>query len=588
MKRSVAVVFLLMIAAVDRTLSGQQDPPGIPRFTTETLLIEVPVVVRDSNGHAVGNLRAEDFRLFDNRKEQTITRFEVQKMSASAKPADPGDNVPPAPVVAGSLPTRFVAYLLDDINLVPEDVASGRSAALRQVSALSPATRAAVFSASGRVALDFTEDRDALKQALIRINSLSRVSTWLDPSLRCKPMTYYKAQLIVDGDPGAMADCLGSYDAVRGSNLANAVPSMPEHEVSLLIPPPPQPPGAQNLPVMAPDSSNTAIARQNMVRADAESVLLRGNRDLRSYLGVVSALIDKMSTMPGERLIVLLSPGTYVPRRFQDLQETIIDKAIRAKVSVSGVDVRGVPVAFPMGGDPTTGRNRYGIGEQNLKAGFMTDLAEGTGGVFLRGNNDLDLQLRRAAAAPEYVYVLAFSPPDLKPDGHPHAIQVRLRRSAGYTLQARASYRPPAKERSGPEDVSQEIEDALFSSQELTLLPMEVQTTPLKNAAERLLDVRVRINGSGLRFRDENGRHRDTLIVIAALFDSNGEYLTSFRKDYVFGLDEKAIEKVAASVLEFRRQFGVKPGNYMVRVVARDAGNGATAAHSSRITVVPE
>jgi len=38
-------------------------------------LVLVPVVVRDSSGRAVGNLRAEDFSLLDNNKPQAVTLF---------------------------------------------------------------------------------------------------------------------------------------------------------------------------------------------------------------------------------------------------------------------------------------------------------------------------------------------------------------------------------------------------------------------------------------------------------------------------------------------------------------------------------
>jgi hypothetical protein len=41
-------------------------------------LISVPVVIRDSKGRAIGNLRQEDFQVFDKGKLQVITKFSIE------------------------------------------------------------------------------------------------------------------------------------------------------------------------------------------------------------------------------------------------------------------------------------------------------------------------------------------------------------------------------------------------------------------------------------------------------------------------------------------------------------------------------
>src|SRR5580658_2141443 len=48
-------------------------------FSSRVNLISVPVVVRDRNGQAIGNLQKEDFQLFDRGKTQTITKFSIEK-----------------------------------------------------------------------------------------------------------------------------------------------------------------------------------------------------------------------------------------------------------------------------------------------------------------------------------------------------------------------------------------------------------------------------------------------------------------------------------------------------------------------------
>jgi hypothetical protein len=50
----------------------------------------------------------------------------------------------------------------------------------------------------------------------------------------------------------------------------------------------------------------------------------------------------------------------------------------------------------------------------------MATIAEGTGGGFFHDSNNYDEGIARTAAAPEYLYVLGFSPLDLKLDGKYH------------------------------------------------------------------------------------------------------------------------------------------------------------------------
>ena len=58
-------------------------------FKSGVNLVQVPVVVRDNKGHAVGNLVVDDFLLFDNGKPRMISKFTVEKLSAGNEAAAP-------------------------------------------------------------------------------------------------------------------------------------------------------------------------------------------------------------------------------------------------------------------------------------------------------------------------------------------------------------------------------------------------------------------------------------------------------------------------------------------------------------------
>src|SRR5580658_5495241 len=128
--------FSLLFLPGALAMAQQAAPPNQPasemetkeapaKFTSRVNLVPVTVVVRDRDGHAVGNLTKEDFRLLDNGKPQVIAKFSIEKPGApvvlqkeagnldvqpDAKPPEAGT---PAPAV---LADHFVAYLFDDIH----------------------------------------------------------------------------------------------------------------------------------------------------------------------------------------------------------------------------------------------------------------------------------------------------------------------------------------------------------------------------------------------------------------------------------------------------------------------------------------
>src|SRR6266404_1724398 len=86
-----------------------RDTP--PTFRVRVNLVLVRVVVRDSNGQIVPNLKKEDFQLSDNRKPQVISTFstetpESHKVAPTTTPAAPNaeENVPGDPAAITALP----------------------------------------------------------------------------------------------------------------------------------------------------------------------------------------------------------------------------------------------------------------------------------------------------------------------------------------------------------------------------------------------------------------------------------------------------------------------------------------------------
>src|SRR4051794_20652662 len=167
------------------------------KFRVNVRLVLARVVVRDGSGHAVGNLHKEDFELFDNGKRQVISNFDM--VGASVLPSETVTVTKPVagevanPVTPPVFPTRYVAYLFDDLRLDFESLARVREAARARMENLAPTDRAAIFSTSGKTVLDFTDDRAKLKETL---DALRPQPTPGSEPNQCPDITFYMADLI--------------------------------------------------------------------------------------------------------------------------------------------------------------------------------------------------------------------------------------------------------------------------------------------------------------------------------------------------------------------------------------------------------
>ncbi|HSC28636.1 MAG TPA: VWA domain-containing protein [Vicinamibacterales bacterium] len=84
MRSARLILLATFLAAGLATPSGQQqtDAQGF-RFRTGVALVNVTAVVTDRYGHVVPGLRREDFRVFEDGVEQTVTHFDRERVPVS-------------------------------------------------------------------------------------------------------------------------------------------------------------------------------------------------------------------------------------------------------------------------------------------------------------------------------------------------------------------------------------------------------------------------------------------------------------------------------------------------------------------------
>ena len=565
-------------------MSTQEAPVT---FSTRVDLVSVPVVVRDKDGRAIGNLRQEDFQLFDKGKPQTITKFSIQKSSAgeslvTATAQVQSQTQPTAnPPV---LPERYVAYLFDDVHLTISELLQARQAMNRHLdTALDPTARAAIFLTSGRMLTEFTDDREKLHKA---VNSIQPWTSGPDPQQDCPPMTYYIADLLANKylyldysneQLSAMINA-GQVDKLLLAELGT-IPGCGQ-EIA----------GSVNMQTHQPDPNIDLIIQ---TKATARRVLAYGDRENSFALGAIEDVVRRISVMGGSRTIVLVSSGFIMTRDHYSHEYAALDRAIRANVTVNTIDIRGLFTTIPGGDASTRGIGNTGeLAMANMTAAkqqqdVLAEIADGTGGTFFHNDNGLKEGLDEIAARPEYVYVLGYSPQDLKTDGSYHTLKVTVKNASNTALQFRRGYWAPKHATDPAEEAREDIREAVFSREESQDIPLDLQTEffkPTETAAE--LTVVAHLDLKNLKFRKADDRNNDTLTVVSGLFDSNGNFVNGIQKVVELHLRDQTLAAMQNTRVTMNQTFNVGPGRYVVRVVVRDA-EGKTMSARNRGVEIP-
>jgi VWFA-related protein len=520
-------------------------------FKVRVNVVLVRVVVRDAQGKVVTNLKKEDFQLADNRKPQIISSFSVEtpashvptvKVDSDSKVSEG------SPVKAPELPQRFVTLFFDDLHLSTQDVMQSRQAAIKLFGAMGPGDRLAIFTTSGQVEQEFTADREKLDDALQRIFPHPLSS---NGAADCPPMSYYEAYLIIDtNDPIALQVAINDAQGCAG---------------------------------------NAPGAAQSLVQMAARRELTLGESQAQFAYGNLESLIRRMSALPGQRVIVMMSPGFFVTPSMHESGE-IIDRATKANIVINTIDARGlytssvydVANATPLGNLKTS----FAMAAEAAQDDILSELADGTGGLFFHNRNDIDQGLLQAAAEPEVSYVLGFSPQNLKLDGKYHHLKVTFINKQKWSLQARHGYFAPKGTADLEALAKEEIQQAIFSQEEMHELPIECQTQFFRSANGVRLTVVARLETKGLKFRKAEERNRDKLTVSTVIFDENGNLLAGLQKLIELQLKDATLERVNKTGISVRSSFDLKPGTFLVRVVVRDT-EGAQMAAMNRGVVIP-
>src|SRR5260370_418052 len=444
-----------------------------------------------------------------------------------------------------------------DVHLALEESVFVRGSATRFFGALAASDRVSLNTTSGQLTQEFTDAHEKLAKALLGIVPRSVTGGGFHD---CPDVNYYQADLIVnklEQQALAVATEEALQCAFQGDNRMTAA--------------------AQSLAQVAADRA--------VARGDSETLYAY------SHLGEG---IKRLASMPGQRVLVLVSPG-FLSTTLQSEASEMVDRATRANIVINTIDARGLYVPDVLGdiADPpkdtirTAGfKTSYRVAAQSAQEEVLAQLADGTGGKFFHNRNDVDEAMREARAAPSFSYLLGFSPQNLKIDGRFHTLKVALTSKEKFEIQARHGYFAPKSLTDPAEATKLEMQEALFSQEEIRDLPVELQTQFFKkDEAQARLAVLTHLDVETIHFQQLLVPSNGQLTIILVHFHAHGTFGTGLSKIVEMKFLDNTYTPLSQPGFTVKTSFDVKPGTYVVRLVVRDAVADQMAARNGAVVI---
>ncbi|HEX8284930.1 MAG TPA: VWA domain-containing protein [Pyrinomonadaceae bacterium] len=551
-----------------------QDDDDVVRITTN--LVQFDAVVTDKQGRLVTDLHPDEFEVLLEGKRQEISNFAFVNTAppsssttaaterATGARADKGaPPPPPVPVRAGNA-RRTIALVVDDLGTSATDIYYVKRALRKFVDEqMQPGDLAAVvLTGKGLGALQqFTSDKQLLHRAIdaVRWNPLGRAG-----------MSSFAP---IEADPLAQA----GGEARGGPGGAGAPPS---------------------------DMRNRdAVAAMEDVR---EGVFTVGT------LGALDFIVRGMKELPGRKSVILFSGGFPIfgdaanPNETRDTDRVtrslrrLTEQANRASVVIYTMDARGLAVtALTAADSPGNAQGalaalrRRGMELVNNQEG-LSYLAEQTGGMFIRNQNDLGAGVRRVLEDQKGYYLIGFRPAAEvfeRPGGQTrfNKFEVRVTRP-GVRVRTRSGFYGYAEgeARPAPRTRSEQLLAALSSP--LTSGGLGLRLTSLYNSTPEgaaVLDSLLHVDGSQISLADEpDGWKRAVFDVVALTFGEDGRVVDEINRTETLRVRGDVLEALLKDGFVYVMKVPVnKPGAYQLRVAVRDAANERVGSASQFIEV---
>jgi VWFA-related protein len=517
------------------------------KFRSESILVQVPVIVTHKDGSHIHGLAKNEMRVFEDGKERPISVFEEKIASASALPEAPTKPDEFHNLVISDGEVRPVTVIaLDTVNTPYLDQEIGRKEVIRFL---------ANSLDSGQLTSLMLMTREGLKIV--------------------QPLTNDPARLVQ-----VLKQVEGEQDALQGVNTDTKF-GIATGNISS---PPPITPFV-----------NPAIAMARFVQyGDTRSGIFEQQDAIEVTLNSLRGIAWALAGVPGRKSLIwatggfpfeMYSPNSLPSGFLSILFQRTMQALAEAQISVYPVDVRGLPSLFSVRDSPRSLSDRAWL--QGASESTLDQFAEMTGGKAFYNTSDLASSFKRAGDDASSYYLVGYYLDMKNHKAGWRTIKVHVDRN-DVEVRARKGFFVTNATMQTELTRESDISYALASPIDGTGVPVTMKWLGVAgNGSAKKATFVVQMPPLGLAFDTAAQNHLNFDFAVAA-YTANGKSAkptVTLGKNFSPTLTESQLATVRAKGVGFNYDLDLAPGQYAVRFVVRDNVSGKIGSVTALLTV---
>jgi VWFA-related protein len=537
-----ALVLLLTLGSYSG-LNGAVDQQSSSPVSTSsdvlranTRLVVVDVVVTDSKGRPVPDLKTEDFVLVEGGKPQKISAFTYEHGNGKAVATEQAQ-LPPS-IISNAprfQPGSLNIILFDANNGSFIEQAYARDELLKFLSSAELDRPVAIFAMGSQLKLltDFTTDNKVLAAAIAKYKPPAQTTNTDSFESRESPFSSAGAFHTSDRTIESTLDQL--------NGLAKILAGYPGRKNLIWL--------SESFPLtLFPDSFTRTMSGQS-------------NHSIESSGGPTTGLSP---------LEMMHTQSPY--KSYDALVKKVTDALMAAQVAVYPVDAGALNKDDHLSAQHT-----------------MNEMAEGTGGKAFKNSNDLALSLKTSIEDGSTYYTLAYYPENRTWNGQFRSIQVKVDRP-GLILRYRLGYYAVDPEKIKKEDSDAVAENFSRSLQldapSSTAVVFQAQVSPPSDKGKKVV-VTFHVDPRSIAFEQKgDGKESAKLSCTVWAYGKNKEKPEMFSGTVSANLKPDEYQLIMQQhFLPCSQELDLKPGTYALRLGVLDRSSNKIGTASAMVAV---